>query len=372
MFSEKIMSKKLRTLEIADSPIFLGQDALAELSAHLDSRFKSKSSIYILADRNTEKHCLPSLLQQVPQLQKAFTIVIDPGEENKTIQTCEVVWNKLAVLSANRQSLVINLGGGVISDLGGFAASTFHRGMAYINVPTTLMSMIDASLGGKTGVDLSSLKNLVGLFSYPEGTYIWPGFLKTLPHKYMLSGYAEILKHALIADADFWKKLLKMPMALVNTWDDLIYQAALIKAKIVNNDPLEKGLRRMLNFGHTLGHAFETYSLRHDSQPLSHGEAVAMGIICESYISYRLVDFPHNQRDEVIHNILLNFDHYNIDTSAIDELVEITIYDKKNINGNLILSLVKEIGKGVDGQPCDTALIRESLFRYTDFRRFIK
>ncbi len=371
MFSEKFMSRKLKNFDIADSPVFLGQDALLELSSHLENRYKARSGIFILADRNTEKHCLPALLQQVPQLSNACIIVIEPGEENKTIQTCEEVWNKLAVLSANRQSLVINLGGGVISDLGGFAASTFHRGMSYINVPTTLMAMIDASLGGKTGVDLSSLKNMVGLFANPAGIYIWPGFLKTLPHKYMLSGYAEMLKHALIADADFWKKLSRMPMALIANWDDLIYHAALIKAKIVNNDPQESGLRRILNFGHTLGHAFETYSLRHDSKPMSHGEAVAMGIICESYISYRLADFPHEQRDEVIHNILLNFDHYTIETSAIDELVEITVYDKKNINGNLILSLLREIGKGIDGQPCETALVRESLFRYTDFKRYV-
>ncbi len=366
-----ILSKKLRTLDVAGSPLYLGPEVLVELASQLETVFKGKQNIFIIADKNTAQHCLPILLEQVPLLNRAYQIIVKPGEENKTIQTCEVIWNQLAVMGANRYSLIINLGGGVVSDLGGFAASTFHRGMAYINIPTTLMAMIDAGIGGKTGVDLASLKNLVGLFSHPAGVFVWPGFLKTLPHRYMLSGYAEMMKHAAIADVDFWKKLLKMPMALTKTWDDQIYHAALIKCKIVNGDPMETGSRRLLNFGHTIGHAFETYSLRHDESPLSHGEAVAMGMICEAYISYRMVDFPHPQRDELIKNILLNFDHYNIDTSAIDELVEITIYDKKNQNGNVMLTLVKEIGKAIDGQQCETALIRESLFRYTDFRRHI-
>lgn len=361
--------KKLKTLDIAGSPVYLGPDSLEELSIQLQNGFKEKRSIFILADSNTSKHCLSPLLERVPSLTNACQIIIDAGEENKTIQTCEMIWSQLAVMGANRHSLIINLGGGVVSDIGGFAASTFHRGMSYINIPTTLMSMIDASLGGKTGIDLASLKNLVGLFAHPVGVFIWPGFLKTLSHRFMLSGYAEMLKHAIIADEEFWHKLIKMPMALISNWDELIYKAALIKCRIVNNDPLETGTRRLLNFGHTLGHAFETYSLRNDSNPLSHGEAVAMGMICESYISYRMLDFPHSQRDEIIKNVLLNFDHYSIETSAIDELVEITVYDKKNRNGNVLLTLLKEIGKAVDGQQTDTALIRESLFRYTDFGR---
>lgn len=365
------MTKNLKMLEIAGSPVYLGPDALKELDVQLSSTFSNKPNIFLLADKNTASHCIPVLLNTVPVLQQASQIVIEPGEANKTIQTCENIWSQLAVMGANRHSLLINVGGGVISDLGGFVASTFHRGMSYINIPTTLMAMIDASLGGKTGVDLASLKNLVGLFSHPEAVFVWPGFLKTLPHRYMLSGYAEILKHALIADQAFWRRLTKMPMSLITNWDDLIFHAASIKCKIVNADPLETGHRTLLNFGHTLGHAFETYSLRHNETPLSHGEAVAMGMICEAYISYRLIDFPHAQRDELVKNILLNFDHYEIPIAAIDELVEITIYDKKNRNGNILLTLLKETGKAIESQKCDTALIRESLFRYTDFKRYI-
>lgn len=365
------MTRKLRTLEIAGSPIFIGHQALSELGELLKTESGDKCDYFILVDKNTQEHCLPPVLKQLPILSGAKIICIDPGEENKTIHTCESVWKELADRGANRNSILINLGGGVISDLGGFVASTFHRGMAYINIPTTLMAMIDAALGGKTGVDLYSLKNIVGLFANSRAVFVWPDFLKTLPHRYIISGYAEMLKHALIADLDFWKQLCKFPIALVNDWSDLIYHAASIKCKIVNSDPLETGARRLLNFGHTIGHSFETYSLRHDESPLSHGEAVAMGIICESYISYRLLDLPHSQRDEIIRNILLNFDHYNLQTSAIPELVDIALYDKKNRDGKIILTLIKEIGKGIEGQACDAAIIRESLFRYTDFRRTI-
>ncbi|MGE5383161.1 MAG: 3-dehydroquinate synthase [Omnitrophica WOR_2 bacterium] len=365
------MVKKLRTLEIAGSPVFIGQEALYELSVILETGLKNKKKLFVLVDRNTAKHCLPSLLEKVPQLNHASQIMIEPGEEYKTIQTCEIIWNQLALMGANRQSILINLGGGVISDIGGFVASTFHRGMSFINIPTTLLAMIDAALGGKTGVDLASLKNMVGLFSQPIGVYVWSDFLKTLPHRYMLSGFAEMMKHAIIADSDFWKKLTKIPMALIKNWDEFIYHAALIKCKIVNSDPLETGVRRLLNFGHTLGHAFETFSLRHDETPLSHGEAIAMGMICEAYISYRILGFQHSHRDEIIKYILLNFDHYKIETSSIDELVEITVYDKKNRDGDVVLTLLKETGKAIDGQHCNTALIRESLFRYTDFRRNI-
>lgn len=365
------MTKKLRTLEIAGTKVYLGSDSLSELATQLQTNYAERSPIFLLADKNTAEFCLPLLIEQVPALKNACKIIIDPGEENKTIQTCERIWNQLAVLGANRNSLLINLGGGVISDIGGFAASTFHRGMAYVNIPTTLMAMIDAGLGGKTGVDLSSLKNMVGLFANSLAVFVWPEFLKTLPFRFMLSGYAEMLKHALIADSHFWRKLTVMPMAVIKSWDDLIYDAAEIKCKIVNSDYFEHGPRRLLNFGHTIGHAFETYSLRHDKSPLSHGEAVAMGMICASYISYRICNLSHSQRDEIIRTILLNFNHYQIETSAIEELVEITVYDKKNRNGNVIMSLIPEIGKSAHGQKCDISLIRESLFRYTDFIRYV-
>jgi len=360
------MGRKTKELDIAGTTITIGYDALTKLSSEIGS-FNSKD-IFLLADYNTAEYCLPKLVKCIPTLADAKRIIIEPGEEYKTIETCEKVWTQLAATGANRSSLLINIGGGVITDLGGFIASTFHRGMAFINVPTTLMAMIDAALGGKTGVDLSSLKNMVGLIVNPQSVYVWPDFLLTLPHRYMLSGYAEMLKHALIADQDLWKLLLKKPMALIRDWEELIYRAASIKADVVNNDPLEKGRRRVLNFGHTIGHAFETYSLRHDDHPLSHGEAVAMGIICETYISYRVLDLPYSVRDIIIKHILLNFNHYKIDAKAIDELIEFVMLDKKNRSGNVLMTLIKDIGHALEGQVCNTAIIRESLFRYSDYK----
>lgn len=363
------MAKKMHTFKIAGSPVYVGPSALEELRYNLSTLFVNKESVFILADENTDKLCYPLLAGMVPQMDRAYKIVIPAGEDHKTLATCEQVWNQMAVAGANRKSLLINLGGGMVSDLGGFAASVFHRGMEYVNIPTTLMSMIDASLGGKTGVDLYSLKNQIGLFAPPAAVYVWSGFLGTLPHRQLLSGYAEMMKHALIADADFWKRLIRIPMAVVSSWDDHILEAIRIKAEIVNRDPLEQGARRLLNFGHTLGHAFETWSLRNDKSPLTHGEAVAMGMICEAYISYRISGLSHSGRDELVRQILLNFNHYKIPTTAIDELVEITNYDKKNQKGRTMLTLLRDIGHAVEGQQCEPAIIRESLFRFTDFGR---
>ncbi|MFA6950575.1 MAG: 3-dehydroquinate synthase [Lentimicrobiaceae bacterium] len=365
------MAQRLETLEIAGSPLFIGQDALQKLAVQIDTVLKGKQNIIILTDRNSNSLCLPVLLEQVPQLLKAYPIIIEPGEVYKTIQTCEFIWTQLAGAGANRQSLLINLGGGVITDMGGFAAATFHRGMPFINIPTTLMSMIDAGIGGKTGVNIASLKNMAGLFVNPQAVFVWPGFLKTLPHKYLLSGYAEIMKDALIADADLWKDLIKFHITAINNWDDLLHRSAMIKCKVVNNDPQETGSRRLLNFGHTFGHAFETFSLRHDTSPISHGEAIAMGMICEAYISYCLIGFDLPELEEVIRNILLNFDHYPIESSNIDELFEIIMYDKKNRNGNILITMLKSIGKAVDGLQCEAPLIRECLLNYVDIMRGI-
>lgn len=365
------MSKKLHKTKIAGSQVFVGPAALDELKSHLGGVFANKETIFVIADENTVEHCFPLLVNAVPQLATANIIVVNAGDDNKTLVACERIWNELAVGGGNRRSLLINLGGGMITDMGGFAASVFHRGMDYINVPTSLLAMIDASIGGKTGIDLYSLKNLIGVFSSPECVYVWPEFLNTLPHRQLISGYAEMLKHALIADAGFWSQLIKTPMAVISNWEALILKAIEIKGDIVNKDIKEQGIRARLNFGHTIGHAIETYSLRHDDKPLAHGEAVAMGMICEAYISYRLLDFSHAQRDEVVKQILLNFNHYKIPVEAIDELVEITNYDKKNEKGQLVFTLLKSIGTSVDGQKCETALVRESLFRYTDFNRLL-
>lgn len=366
------MAKNIYNFNVAGCPVYVGNNALQELESHLRFHYGDKDGIIILADENTQDHCYSLLIKEVPRLARAYKIVISAGESNKTLESCEKVWNQLAVSGANRRSLLINLGGGMITDLGGFAASVFHRGMEFINIPTSLMGMIDASMGGKTGVDLYSLKNIIGVFSNPSAVYVWPQFLNTLPLRQRLSGYAEMMKHALIADYNFWKRLNSVPMAVVSDWESYIVEAIQIKTEIVNRDPFEKGDRMLLNFGHTLGHAFETWSLRNDEDPLTHGEAIAMGMICEAYISYRSAGLSMPERDEVVKQILLYFNHYKIPTSAIDELVEITNYDKKNQKGRMMLTLLRNIGNAVAGQSIEPAIIRESFFRFTDFGKSVE
>ncbi|MDY0343669.1 MAG: 3-dehydroquinate synthase [Lentimicrobium sp.] len=366
------MAKNLYNFNVAGSPVYVGSSALQELESHLRIHYGEKDGIIILTDENTHDHCYSLLIKEVPRLARAHKIIIPSGESHKTLESCEKVWNQLAVAGANRRSLLINLGGGMISDLGGFAGSVFHRGLEFINIPTSLLGMIDASMGGKTGVDLYSLKNIIGVFSNPAAVYVWPQFLNTLPLRQRLSGYAEMMKHALIADYNFWNRLIALPMAVISDWESYIVEAIQIKAEIVNRDPFEKGDRMMLNFGHTLGHAFETWSLRNDDDPLTHGEAIAMGIICETYISYRSAGLSMVERDEVVKQILLNFNHYKIPTSAIDELVEITNYDKKNQKGRTMLTLIRNIGNAVAEQAIEPAIIRESFFRFTDFGKSVE
>ncbi|MBW6490559.1 MAG: 3-dehydroquinate synthase [Lentimicrobium sp.] len=362
------MPDKLAKLVIAGSPVFIGAAALERLGSDLQDILSGKETTFILADENTLKYCYPNMISAIPQLSVAHKIVIHSGEINKTLKTCELVWKELAVSGGNRRSLLINLGGGMVTDLGGFAASVFHRGLDFVNIPTSLMGMIDASLGGKTGLDLDSLKNQIGLFSTPRAVYVWPGFLSTLPHREMRSGYSEMLKHALIYDADYWSELAGAPLSLNDSAEGLIKKSVEIKGAIVNSDPYEIGLRRKLNFGHTLGHAFETYSLRHDKNPLTHGEAIAMGMICEAYISYRTIDFSPGQLNEVVKLLLRNFSHYRISNESIDELIEISGFDKKNEKGNLSLTLLKSIGDSLEGRLCNPDILKESLLWFIELK----
>ena len=232
-------------------------------------------------------------------------IEIEDGEINKNFETCSGVWNALSELGADRKSLLINLGGGVVTDLGGFVASTFKRGIRYINVPTTLLSMVDASVGGKTGVDLGNLKNQIGVINQPEMVLIISSFLKTLPKDEMRSGLAEILKHGLISSEEYWNKANALSELTLEDLDDLIEESVEIKKEVVTQDPFEKNIRKTLNYGHTLGHAIESYCLTSKSrEKLLHGEAVAIGMILATYISKELEGFPENKLQDITHKIL--------------------------------------------------------------------
>jgi len=345
-----------------DSEIFLGENVFVVLSEYL--RAYELSKIFILVDENTLEHCIPTLLMENKALHNAEIIEIDSGEENKTLDICYQLWKTLADYKADRSSLLINLGGGVITDMGGFIASTYKRGIDFINIPTTLLSQIDASVGGKTGVDFEGLKNVVGVFNEPKGVFIHPNYLQTLDKREMLSGYAEALKHALIKDVVYWNKLDSGMLSDSNNWEELIFTSIKIKNNIVLNDPLEKGERKLLNFGHTIGHAIESYSLVHDQNPLRHGEAIAIGMICESYISKKKNGLSAGDLKIVTGTICSLYRSYQLDDSTYHELIELMKNDKKNEGSGINFTLLSKIGKANYNKEVDVELILESLNYY--------
>ena len=228
------------------------------------------SKIFVLVDSNTKNHCLPILKKALNNV-ALTSILIEAGEAHKNINTCQRIWNALIQQRADRNAVLLNLGGGVIGDMGGFCASTFKRGIDFIQIPTTLLAQVDASIGGKLGIDFALVKNSIGLFKNPKGVYLHPAFFNTLPKAELYSGFAEIIKHTLIADEHYWEQLLSFNNLEQNDWEPVIKQSLLVKKRIVEQDPLEKGIRKSLNFGHTIGHAVESLSWE-TTQPLLHGE----------------------------------------------------------------------------------------------------
>jgi len=323
--------------------IHFNNTCYSSLNKHLKSRNFSK--IFILVDENTHQFCLPLFLENMETTAVVEIIEIESGEINKTIDTCVGVWNTLSELDADRKSLLINIGGGVITDLGGFVACTFKRGIAYINVPTTLLSMVDASVGGKTGVDLGHLKNQVGVISNPDLVLIDTQYLNTLETNQMRSGLAEMLKHGLITGEDYWNKFLDLSKLSLDDLDILIYESVQIKKEVVEEDPFENGLRKTLNFGHTLGHAIESYFLSNPNKTtLLHGEAVVVGMILACYISTELAGFPKETTQHIKDLFIGYYGKITIEKSELPEIIELLKYDKKNNHGNINFVLLEAIG----------------------------
>ncbi len=341
-------------LEVSGYNIEFG-DASREVERFLKN--KSYSSISVLTDNNTIRHCLPRINQVLRSHQ---VIEISSGEEHKNLKTCEFIWKSLLNHGADRHSLLINLGGGVIGDMGGFVASTYMRGIDFIQIPTTLLSQVDASVGGKLGVDFQGLKNFIGLFQNPQSVIIDTEFLKTLTPEETRSGYAEMIKHALIQDESIWSRYKRNKEWTNNISNAELRESVNIKRKVILQDPLEKGLRKILNFGHTLGHAIETYSFSTDS-PLLHGEAIALGMIGETFLSNQLLDLPSQDLDEV-RNYILSI--YGMDSSNYNDLEMIISHmkhDKKNKSGKVMFSLLQSLGDSVYDIEVNTKLIRTSL-----------
>ncbi len=287
------------------------------------------SSVAVLLDQNTAAHCYPRLR---PYLPAHTCIQIRSGEEQKHIQTCQEIWHALTYLArADRSSVLLNLGGGVIGDMGGFCAATYQRGIDFIQIPTTLLAQVDASVGAKLGVDFDGLKNQIGLFGEPRLVWIDPAFLQTLPEQELRSGFAEIIKHCLIADAQKWQSIRGQTDIRQQDLPDLIQHSVAIKTQIVQEDPRERGRRKCLNFGHTLGHALETFSLSGQGLPrLLHGEAIAVGMVAEAWLSHQKCGLPRADYEAIRVYMQAVFGRVPILPAHLPEVIRYAQHDKKN------------------------------------------
>ncbi len=326
------------------------------------------AQVFVLCDEHSLKHCVNILedLHPVFSISKR-RICLPAGDEHKNLESLGLVWQALSQGKATRKALLINVGGGMISDLGGFAAATFKRGIDFINIPTTLLSCVDAALGGKTGINFNGLKNEVGAFCPAKAVIIHTPFFQTLDHANRCSGYAEMLKHGLLSSEGHWNELLALDLdnCQSEAFGQAVLNSMLVKENIVQQDPTEKGLRKALNLGHTIGHAFE--SLSHQRQePVLHGYAVAWGLICELYLSAKLLNFPHQYLQESIARIKECYGAFHFTCEDYPFLLEAMRHDKKNHDAAIRFALLSDIGAIHIDQSTDEKLIEESLDFYRD------
>ena len=340
------------------------------ISTNLESSLASaigeceRDRMYLLVDETTEKLCLP-LIAGFDCVSSAIPIVIRATDEYKTLESLAHVWKCLQQGGATRHSLMINLGGGMVTDLGGFAASTFKRGINYINIPTTLLSMVDASVGGKTGINFGGLKNEIGVFSNARSVILDTTFLKTLDHENICSGYAEMLKHGLIAKESMWAELVNFNLHVpdYHQLSQMLADSVKVKERIVEQDPTEKGLRKALNFGHTIGHAFESFALQR--RPILHGYAVAYGLVCELYLSCIKTGFPVDKMRQTVRFINENYGQMTITCDDYPTLLELMTHDKKNVAGEINFTLLG----GVGDIRINQIATKEEIFEALDFYR---
>ena len=322
--------------------ISYGSEGLTSLVQQLNKH--EYSSLFVLVDENTEQHCLTRFLAHT-ELNPTSVLVMQAGEENKHLSTCEKLWNELSSLGADRNSALINLGGGVVTDLGGFVACTFKRGIDFYNIPTTLLSMVDASVGGKTGIDLGALKNQIGIIQEPQQVVIDSQWLSTLPLEEVRSGFAEMLKHGLIADANYWGKLKGLVNLTPEVLSPYIKPSVAVKSEVVKEDPYERGLRKILNFGHTLGHAIESYFLVTPSkQRLLHGEAIAIGMVLEAYLSIECCGLSPEEAKEIKLVFQQFYPQVEIKEEDVEAILALLRHDKKNKAGRINFVLITKIG----------------------------
>lgn len=339
------------------------EDFISELDEAIGNQ--SPETIFILTDENTRKLCLP-LAQQSEKLKNCHVICIPSGDENKNVDSAVKIWKFLSENGATRKSLMINLGGGMITDLGGFAASTFKRGMRYINVSTTLLGAVDAATGGKTGINFLGLKNEIGVFAPAETVLINIDFFKTLDDANLRSGYAEMVKHALIDTREEWENVLKFDLEKIDfvklKW--LLERGIRIKERIVEQDPFEANIRKALNLGHTFGHAFESWSYKTE-KPVLHGYAVMWGLFCELYLSFIKLNFPKEELLRLKYLIKEYYGNFEFSCKEYESLFELMTHDKKNDSKEINFTLLADVG---DIRINQTAT-KEEIFECFDFYR---
>lgn len=317
--------------------IHFSQDPAAVLAEFLQT--KAYSKVAVLTDENTSRYCYPLISKACPP---HVQIEVPSGEEHKNLTTCDKIWSALTDAALDRHSVLIVLGGGVLGDMGGFCAATYKRGIDFILIPTTLLSQVDASIGGKLGIDFKNLKNHIGVFQTPALTILHSGFLKSLPEAEKRSGFAEVIKHALIADASAWDEIRKSKLEDQN-WDKLLRHSVDVKLNVVRNDPYEKGLRKTLNAGHTIGHAVETFLLEAGRRIL-HGEAVAVGLICEAFLARERGMLSDDELSAIRSYVLDIFGKVKLSESDDEAIVQLTSQDKKNKANKVLCVLLDGVG----------------------------
>ena len=343
--------------------VILCQDLEKSLTQALDTCPHDR--LFILTDEHTHRLCLPRL-EGIPALHGAEVIRIGAEDVNKTLDSMSHVWQALSERGATRHSLLLNLGGGMVTDLGGFAAVTFKRGIAYINIPTTLLAMVDASVGGKTGINFNGLKNEIGAFAPAACVLLETEFLRSLDAHNFFSGYAEMLKHGLISTSRHLDELLAFDTEQPDyaRLREMVGRSVQVKEDIVAQDPQEHGIRKALNLGHTIGHAFESLALA-ENRPVLHGYAVAWGLVCELYLSHLKTDFPKERMRQVVQFVRQNYGAFSFTCKQYDRLYELMLHDKKNTAGIINFTLLKDVGDICLNQTAD----KDTIFETLDFYR---
>ena len=341
---------------VAGSDIYFG-DAASIVNATVGNG--NYSSVHVLCDQNTYAHCWPKI-NNASELSGSNVIVIEPGESNKTLTTCRKVWNALVDNGADRNSLFISLGGGVVTDLGGFCASTFMRGMHFAHVPTTLMGQTDAAIGGKQGVDFGKLKNYLGVISAPGFIVVDTTFLQTLPERELRNGFAETIKHAIIGDRDFLQEIADLALDTIPGNTELVARSIKVKQSFVEGDVHDRGQRASLNFGHTIGHAIESAAMGTKS-PLLHGESVALGMLAEASISVEQCGLPENDYNKISELITAHFGDVSAKGLDAEEVVKLLGKDKKRQGKDVKFALLEAIGRPLTGQVVPAGLIKATI-----------